>query len=539
MADQWPCSNKAARCIMKAMGWDVIVVGAGIGGLGCAAKLAKNGRRVIVLEKNNHVGGTSYMFRRGAFRFPMGPLSFSFPGRVKSLLAEIGVRAEISFQRNHFQLISPELDIVYSSPLETLRQDLENAFPRERSGLGSFFKDFEAIVRETQDAPQWHPDYLTTGKKAGHEKTGGPDADRIDRIREHAGTSSRRLLERYLDDRRLIRFLGSQGTSEPVMSVMTLALMWNMMSEVGIWFPSCGMDGLSDLLAAVLKENGGEVRVNDGAQKILVDKDRVKGVRTESGETLTAPVIVSNADAKKTLLELCEPEDIPREWHKRLDSTPYTGSEFCVYLGIEPKRVDWRRMRANHLFYKHSGDPFGEGESGGEHFEGREFEICRWSDNAPDDVPPGKASLILRVGFPYQHFARFRTGEKKRTADYRAYKMKLAEKLVGVAEHVLPGLAGAVECIEAATPLTYADWGRRYRGSIAGWTWSSEYGRAFKRKLLVETPLNNLYLAGIYAATELFLGGIPTAFHTADLAASLILERDSTGRMSDPSEKDL
>ncbi|MFZ2053586.1 MAG: NAD(P)/FAD-dependent oxidoreductase [Candidatus Aminicenantales bacterium] len=508
---------------MAAMAYDVIVIGAGIGGLGCAAKLARNGCRVLVLETKNHIGGTSSVFRRDGFTFPMGPLSFSFPGRVKSFLSEVGVQTEISFRRNHFQLISPDLDIIYSLSLETLQRDLQQTFPQERPGLESFFSEFKGIIQETQDIPHWHPDYLPG--PANHEpgENDGPGSGRFARVREYSRTSCRQLLERHLDDRRLRNFLGSQGTSEPEVAVLTLALMWNMMSEVGIWFPSCGIDGLSDLLAGAMKRSGGEVRLNAGVERILLEKGRVVGVRTVSGEAFFAPVIVSNADAKNTFLELCDPADIPRDWLERLGSIPYTGSELCVYLGIEPGKVDWRRMRATHLFYRHRQGLPGEGESDLENFEDREFEICRWSDNAPDHVPPSKASLILRVGFPYDHFARFRTGEKKRKEDYRTYKMGLAGKLITTAEHVLPGLESAVELIEVATPLTYADWGRRYRGSIAGWTWSAEYSREFEGKLLVETPIKHLFLAGIYAASELFLGGVPTALLTADLAACLIL----------------
>jgi phytoene dehydrogenase-like protein len=508
---------------MAAMAYDVIVIGAGIGGLGCAAKLARSGRRVLVLEKNNHIGGTSYLFRRDGFTFPMGPLSFSFPARVNKFLSEVGVEAEISFRRNHFQLISPDLDIIYSSPLKTLQQDLQRAFPQERPGLESFFNEFKGIVRETQEVPHWHPDYLPGPTQVRSEQKDDPGLSRLARIREYSQMPCGRLLERHLGDRRLSNFLGSQGTSEPEMAVLTLALMWNMMSEVGIWFPSCGIDGLSDLLAGVVKKNGGELRLSAAVEKILIEKRRVLGVRTVSGDNIGAPAVVSNADAKTTFLELCAPADIPRDWLDRLVSTPYTGSEICVYLGLEPGRVDWRRMRATHLFYRHKQKPLGEGEPDLEDFEDRELEICRWSDNAPDDVPPSKASLILRVGFPYDHFARFRTGEKRRLKDYRNYKMELARRLVATAEHVLPGLSSAVERMEAATPLTYADWGRRYRGSIAGWSWSAEYGGAFEGKLLVQTPVENLFLAGIYAATELFLGGVPTALHTADLAARLIL----------------
>ena len=507
------------------MAYDVIVVGAGIGGLGCAARLARNGLRVLVLEKNHHIGGTSYVFRRDGYTFPMGPLSFSFPDRVKDFLSGVGVESELSFRRNHFQLIAPDLDIIYSSSLETLRRKLQETFPRERARLESFFGEFGDIIAETRDIALWHPDYMTGSSFHKPEEEEGLRLNRIARIRHYSKTPCRRLLEKHLGNRRLRNLLGSQGTSEPEMSVLTLTWMWTMMSEVGIWFPSCGVAGISDLLAGAVQKSGGEIRLRSGVANIIIEKGRPAGVRTESGELIVARAVVSNADAKKTFFGLCAPADIPSDWLNLLRSIPYTGSELCVYLGLDPDRVDWRRLRATHLFYRHEERAPAEGEDALEDFENREFEICRWSDNAPADSPPGKASLLLRVAFPYDHFSRFRTGEKKRTGDYRELKMRLAARLVAAAGHILPGLASAVERIEVATPLTYADWGRRQRGSIAGWTWSAEHGGAFEGKLLVETPIKNLYLAGIYAAKELFFGGIPTALHTADLAARLILRQ--------------
>jgi phytoene dehydrogenase-like protein len=68
--------------------YDAVVVGAGMGGLACASRLAREGLRVVVLEKCPHVGGTSYIFRRKGHAFPMGPLAFSFPQKVKTLLDE-------------------------------------------------------------------------------------------------------------------------------------------------------------------------------------------------------------------------------------------------------------------------------------------------------------------------------------------------------------------------------------------------------------------------------------------------------------------
>jgi all-trans-retinol 13,14-reductase len=505
------------------MPFDVIVAGAGLGGLGCAARLAGQGRRVLVLEKNNHIGGTSYIFHRKGYTFPMGPLSFSFPELVLNFLRAAGVEAEITFRRNHFQLLSPRLDIVYSVPLESLLRELERLFPEEKVGLQAVFRELVGIIEQTKNIHSWHPDYLP--KADGRAPEYGPPELRsvLARVRELSLTPSRRLLDRHLVERALKNFLGSQGTSEPEMSLQTLAFMWNAMTEVGIWSPSCGVHGLSDLLADSVRRRGGEIRLDTGVRNIRVEKGRVTGVVTESGESLDAPWVVSNVDPKKTFLELCSDSDLPPEFRAKVAGTPYTDSELCVYLGVDPAGVDWRRMRASHLFFRQKVEPPEGGPEDLEDFEAREIEICRWSDNAPDHVPPGKSSLVLRVSFPYDHFAGYRAGEKKRRPEYQARKSALTRRLIGAAEKALPGLGPAIEVVESATPLTYADWGRRYRGSIAGWTWSADYGQAFGSKLLTETPVENLLLTGIYAAAELFLGGVPTALHTADLAARIIL----------------
>jgi all-trans-retinol 13,14-reductase len=486
------------------MTYDVIVIGAGMGGLTGAAKLAKHGKKVLLLEKDFHIGGTSYVFRRQGYTFPMGPLSFGYPQKVKEFLDEMGVRHDIDFRRSHFQLISPHINIRYSAPFAEFKEELKTAFPHETK-IDSCFSRLEDIIRSVKN--------IVTRPSEYHGS---------ERIKELSARSSARFLHEYFSNEHLINLLGSMGTNPPRMSLLNLALMWNVMSFEGIWFPSCGIHGLADRIEQAFLGYGGTLHTRSAVSRILVENGAAAGVECADGRRYSAPWIVSNVDYKSTFFDLLDRDAVPGGFLHALDQTAYTHSELCVYLGMDTQAVDFSAMRAPHLFYRSTFEP--QHTLDWEDFSNRELEICRWSDKSPDFAPAGKTALVLRIGFPYEHFNRFRTGEKQRREDYAPFKEKLARDLVRTAGETLPGLSSSVEVFEAATPLSYRDWGQRYQGSIAGWTWGIKEQHALSEKILVATPLPRLLMAGIYAASELYLGGVPTAMHTGILAADTILD---------------
>jgi all-trans-retinol 13,14-reductase len=507
--------------------YDVIVIGAGLGGLMAAAKLAGAGMRVLVLDKKALPGGTSYVFRRSGYAFPMGPLAFGFPGRVRTLLGEAGVGERLEFRRTTFEVRTPALDLVISRPLRELESELGRRYPAEREGLIRFFSSLRTAIAASKDLDLWHPDFLVV---PGSAREGGPDAvffesraRAVDTLRR---TPASEVLDALVSDPDLRNFLGSMGSRRPEMSMLNLALMWNIMAEEGIWFPDRGVHGVADLLRQRLSAVGGELRLGTAVRRILVRDGRAAGVVTVSGEALHSAWVVSNADYKTTFLELLDPADIPDVDLADIRAIPYTGSELCVYLGVRPEAVDLSAMRAEHLFSRHG---TGNEDHGAEDFDNREIEICLWSRKAPSLAPAGRASLILRAGFPYEHLEPWRLAEKKRREGYAEFKKGLAVKLVRTAERVLPGLPGSIELMETATPLTYRDWGGRFEGSIAGWSWAARPSTALPGKVLVRTPLPGLLAAGAYAATELFLGGVPTALHTGRMAADIILTSPRSG----------
>ena len=102
--------------------WDTIVVGAGVGGLTAAAKLVNEGRRVLVLEKNPHPGGTAYVYKRKGFSFPMGPLGFSHPGLIERCLKDLGEDDDLQFYRVHYRMRAFDLEIPLSIPFSEMKK---------------------------------------------------------------------------------------------------------------------------------------------------------------------------------------------------------------------------------------------------------------------------------------------------------------------------------------------------------------------------------------------------------------------------------
>jgi phytoene dehydrogenase-like protein len=502
--------------------YNVIVIGAGIGGLTCASKLASYGKKVLLLDKIHHIGGTSYIFKRNNYFFPMGPLSFSFPKLVNQILIDIGINTKIQFQRNHFQIISPHLDLIYSQDLNNLKEELKKSYINDAQGIELFFNDLNLVINAINKVQDWHPDYLIGKRKEEAEKNIDKYQKELEIIKKFDNISANLLLEKYIENDTLKRLLGSQGTYKPIMSMIHLAFMWNIMSIEGIWFPSCGIHGISDLIHQKFIELGGETKLKTPVKEILIEKNKAIGVKTFDNNEYFADWFVANADYKKVYLEMINPKNVSKIHLEIVKNTPYTGSELCIYLGVNPAKVNLSKMKITHLFYRKVIDD--EKRKDPENFENKEIEICLWSDKMSEFAPRDKKSLILRVNMPYKHFEKWRIGEKKRNEGYKEYKKSLAFKLINIVEDILPGLSNSIEIMEIATPLTYRDWGQRFEGSVAGWSRDIKRIRT-NTKLLTENPIKNLLMVGIYSVLEPFLGGYPVSMYTGNLAADLIMER--------------
>jgi phytoene dehydrogenase-like protein len=191
---------------------DAIIIGAGVGGLTAAAHLARAGCKVIVLEQDSHIGGTAHVFKRGGFTFPTGPHSITVPEYIADSLYEMGVEKHLSFMRDHFQVLRGSLDIMISQPLDHVAEQLLENFPEERKGIHFVIKVLEEVINAL-DVLQPYDLIEQPGCKT--------DSNACAVLERWGSIPALDLFDRHLKDQSLKDLLGSQGTGETEMSVVS------------------------------------------------------------------------------------------------------------------------------------------------------------------------------------------------------------------------------------------------------------------------------------------------------------------------------
>lgn len=511
--------------------WDVIVVGAGIGGLTAAARLVKEGPRVLVVESDPHPGGTAYVYHRGDFDFPMGPLGFSSPEVVIGSLARAGIENALELERVYYELRAFGLRAPLSLPYSEMITRLASLFPQEEAGISRFF----AHMKEMSSRP------------------GSLEEEGSSSPRKTEAVSAEHYLDGLIKDWRLRRILGSMGSREPFSGLPLLAAMWSLLCDKGIHYPLGGMRRLCDILAAKVgwdtgspgnasgvakaaspSPGTGRLMLRTGVSEILVEGGKARGILLSDGTRMEAEAVISNADYKATFLRLMPRDAVPGDLYSALSEAKQTSSNLQVCLGLDASKVDLSAYReASRIIYRRDGgsgpqddevvdwdseeiDPFA--------LAGEELEATLLSADDPLLSPEGMAVLVIRVAAKHRHFTRFRPQWRKRTPDYMDYKTRLAGALVNEVSNIVPGLREATQTMDVATPLTFEERGGRSEGAVAGWSWDYMDDSDRGAIELVRTPISGLYMAGYQAFSMLALGGVPSAALSGIKAAEYLLE---------------
>ena len=321
-----------------------VVIGAGLGGLAVAARLAALGHQVTVCEQAQTTGGKLGLIRRDGFSFDTGPSLLTLPAVYRDLFLQTGEPLERVLE------LAPVDPVCHYRFADGVELDLPNAAPplvaqawddALGDGAGA---DWTAFLK--QAGRIWD---VTRGPFLESPLAGSRTLISLSRNLNDVRTvapwlSLRQLGRRYLRHPHQRTWLDRYATytgSDPRAAPAALATVPYVEQTFGAWYVPGGLHLLGDAVADRAREVGAKIRTGTAVERVLVSRGRVTGVQLSGGERLAADLVVANADAQQLYRDLLPgPEGAPGR--KGLRKATPSLSGFVLLLALRGRTAGLR-----------------------------------------------------------------------------------------------------------------------------------------------------------------------------------------------------
>jgi phytoene desaturase len=421
----------------------VVIVGAGLGSLSTALRLARAGRQVTVLERALVPGGRAGQLELEGYQFDTGPAVLTMPDLIADALASVGERLEdwLDLRRVEPAYRAEFADgtsIDVMADLEAMADQVRAICgQREADGYRRFVGFARALydleIREFIDRNLDSPRDLATPSLARLVALGG-----FRRLAPKVGS--------YLKDERLQRIFTFQSMYaglSPYDALAVYAVIGYMDCVAGVWFPMGGMHAVPVALAAAAQKHGVDIRYGVDVTRVEMSGRRAVAVHTRDGDRVAADVVVLNPDLPVAWRELLSSAPQPR----RLTHLRYSPSCFLMLAGSTLPHGD----QAHHTI--HFGTAWRSTFRELVHDKALQTDpsllLSTPTISDPALAPPGRSSRYVLVPTPNldAHIDWDTTGPR-----YRDEILVRLEQL---------GYTGFSESIEVEDITTPADWARR------------------------------------------------------------------------------
>ena len=488
--------------------FDAIIIGAGLGGLACAAAFARQGFKPLVLEQHSRPGGYATTFKRpGGFVFDVSLHSTAAPARdgIHNLIPGFPEITDVEFiaHSSLYRVILPDHDIrVPQKDVKGYKELLTSHFPDEKEGIDRIFDDMVQIYRDIGristaqgqvDAERMASDYPDLHN--AYTKTWGELVDaRIRSPKLKAIISSQ---------------WGYYGLPPSQLASYYYAMPALEFFETGGYYPRGRSQRISDTFVEFIEGHGGTVLLRSRVEEILVKDRCAYGVRTRDGEEYTGKFVVSNANGHDTFRGLLKENDYLEDYLEKQRQFRVSLSSFQVFLGLKEDLVRKSGLTDSEIFCEAGYDTdacYAAARKGD--IRNSSFYVTLYDNIYQGYSPQGKNTVNLLALQGYDHWEQYEAGyfDGNKTA-YRAEKERMADILISRAEKsLLPGLSQAIEVKEIGTPLTNVRYTSNYRGAIYGW--DQTLNNSGPSRLPHDTPIKNLYLSGAWTSPGHGYGGV-------------------------------
>ena len=498
--------------------YDVVIAGAGIGGIIAGNFLAKSGVKTLILEQSHQTGGNMSGFRRKGFYFDGGDQSFESLGIVFPLLKELGLLDKVTWHKARFRMVSEDFDFRIDS-FDAVESALMQAFPDE-PGIPVLFREVREVSRflEANYTP-WSFPLLENFSVAGMVRM----LPWFPKLRRWLTYSYREKACRLIKNPALRGWFTGIGYYH--MPFIFFAGFWHIWMK-DYWYPEGGMQALHDLLARNFTGLGGELRRNTRVERIEYKNRKARAAVCSGGERFEAEDFIYAGDYRRMVNSVLGPELFKPSFVKKITNVRLTEELVNVYLGLEstPRELE-SRLNAQHVFYFPNYEAIFPNDGSPLDIHKRMWVVLNhFGLENPGGAPEGNSSVVLQTYSSYNWQNQWRNGggTMPRTREYRSLKEDVAEQLIQQAENILPGLGGKVIYRETGSPLSGERFSLNSHGSSGGWCYEDGVSPVFRFPgfNLIKTPLANLKTCGHYS---LWPGGVISAALSGKISANLIM----------------
>ena len=315
-------------------GLPVLVAGGGIGGLSAAIRLAAAGRRVVVLEQNERVGGKMSERAAGGFRWDTGPSVITMRHVLEDLFAAGGKRLQdyltllpVEPLTRYFFANGARLDA--TRDLARMAEQIAALDGRDVEGYLAYLAYAARLHRITGPAFIYGP----PPSLAALRSVAPMDVARFDPLR-----SMQAAINGHVRSAEMRQMLGRFATyvgASPYAAPATLNVIAHVEMTGGVWYPRGGIYAIARALERLALELGVEMRAGARVAQIRVQDGQARGVMLESGEYLAGACVLSNVDVAATYARLLPPGSAPERKRRALARRAPSCSGFALLLGVE------------------------------------------------------------------------------------------------------------------------------------------------------------------------------------------------------------
>ncbi len=332
---------------------DALIIGAGHNGLVAACYLARAGLKVLVVEKNDWIGGAAVSREL----FP--GFTYSNCSYVSSLFRPEIMR-DLELPKHGLQILPYEGGVLFTETggylgmfrdHEANRREFARHSPRDAEAYDRYSRDIlrncrlirPMLMRRPPDLASFRPRDLMELAWLGKQVTGQSEAQIYDMMRFWT-MSIADFLDEYFESPAMKAYqaVGSIiGTALGPMSpgtayVLLHHAMGDVDGNVGSWgYARGGMGSITQALTASLKASGGEVITGSGVDQVLISNGRAVGVVLDNGREYRASRVVSNMDVRRTFLKHVEAKVLPGDFLKRVQTFKTRGSSGKLNIALD------------------------------------------------------------------------------------------------------------------------------------------------------------------------------------------------------------